>query len=771
VLQLLLFASAAGFLSIYDQHFGPANQKNTATAYAVTLASYLAKHETVEESSLRTLFDEMPPSTNVVEAIRITGFSSDWQFWYKGIPVISEHSYERHDSRESIVQPVFQQRGDLSAGSAAKLEIYLAPYAFSQTLINSLLAVYCGLNILFLLLINHRLKSESTALLKQARQMLTPESASIKKNSTASLGNMQLLFELQNALEQYLEFVETIQVQAEQNKQNGSSDALSQQQTINQQELQLARKSAVQANRLKNTVIANTSHELLTPLNSIAGFSELLLKQPATSKQNSRYLKLIHDNALYLSSLVNDLVLFADNLNSKVLLQYKTVRIDQLLTSIADTLKDEASKKGLDFLLDTSKVTKVSVNTDPIRLRQIVTNLTVNAIRYTDQGSINISADLDNQRLTIVVSDTGKGIPKDQQQRLFTAFASGKHAVSDSAPGLGLGLGLAIVRNLCSRMGAKIKLQSEINKGTSFTITFPARDTATTLKPESQEAVTLKNLNDDDNLTDKTKILVVDDNAANTLLLKSLLTHVGPTGMRIDTALDGEQALSLVSHTVYDWLFLDVRMSPMDGITLLKKIRLEPAYQSAISTAIACTAHTSDDAYRQLIAAGFDPVVHKPLSTERLTQLLNKNYKSQGVNNGADLAGDESTITASTFFEPALAIKKANGNVDIARQIFEQFVEEVKQCIKYRTLQESNVSRLIDNIHYLNGAAAVACVPVLRAQFETVENQLKMRPDYDNQTQQSIEFLEKHLQDFLLWCEQQPMDTFFNGASDTKLAT
>lgn len=744
------------------------NQQNAANAYAVALTSRLAKMQHVDEHRMRILLDELPANSQLIESIRITGLSQPWHFWRAGVLIIADRKAGPYSNRISIVQPVLTDGGVPKSNTASELEIRLAQASISTLMHYSLLVGLSVLNILFLLLINYRLKNESHRLLNVLQSTQTSANADGNKvTDTTSNNRMQLLPTLQDELNQQLIEAKSTHFNAPQIIQNiGNNKEVTQQQKIEQQELQLARKSAIHSSRLKNTIIANTSHELLTPLNSIAGFTELLLQQAIAPQQEKHYLKLIHDNALYVSSLVNDLVLFADNLNSKILLQYKTVQIEQLMASIGHTLADEANKKGLKFIVDTSTVRGKQVSTDPTRLRQIVNNLGINAIRYTEQGSISLKALLENQQLIITVSDTGKGIPADQQKRIFNAFASGNQTVSDNSPGLGLGLGLSIVRNLCSRMGAQIKLQSELGSGTSVSIIFPARDTEQVLKTCSQDSAKFIS---DNTITAQTKILVVDDNRANTLLLKNLLRHISPAETTIDTASNGEQALQLVDKTLYNWLFLDLRMHPMNGTTLLHKIRRRRNYLSAKSTAIACTAHTSDEEYQQLIAAGFDLVIHKPLSLDVLNRLFQPNNTT--TCNVAAPIPDNAPHTDNEFFDPFIAVNKANGNIDIAREIFEQFVEETKLCINNKQLHNTEVSALIDSIHYLNGAAAIAAVPILKAHFEEIEAALKISAALTSDIKQQIEALEKLLFAFVSWCEQQSMEDLFSAASDTKPVT
>jgi len=283
-------------------------------------------------------------------------------------------------------------------------------------------------------------------------------------------------------------------------------------------ELFLAKKSALEASRVKSTIIANTSHELLTPLNSIVGFSKILLDKKINAEQQDNFLKRINDNALHLSALVNDLLDFSIRSNRMLTLNYQATDIHALLMSITNTMAYEAQSKDLVFIADFDDIYGYEINTDPLRLRQLISNLAINAIRYTNSGHVKISAHFETEvtqsnsnkknqehkkTLLLSIEDTGIGIAKDQQKNIFSSFVSATTtsstnniAKTDHNPGLGLGLGLSIVSTILQRMGATIGIESKLGSGSRFDIKLPIKqyeviNTDTDIKPVSIQHIIL----------------------------------------------------------------------------------------------------------------------------------------------------------------------------------------------------------------------------------------------------------------------------------------
>lgn len=667
-------------------------------------------------------------------------------------------------------------------------------------------------------------------------------------------------------------------------------------------ELFLAKKSALEASRVKSNIIANTSHELLTPLNSIVGFSNILLNKKIDTEQQDNFLQRINDNALHLAALVNDLLDFSIRSNRMLPLNYQSTDIHALLLSITNTMAYEAQAKGLEFIANFDDLYGYKIHTDPLRLRQLISNLAINAIRYTNNGHIkitahfdsNISHDNDNKNtLILCIEDTGIGIAKDQQEYIFSSFVSSTTNIKNSNnPGLGLGLGLSIVSTILQRMGAGINLKSELGQGSRFDIQVPIKqfeaaktkidtDTLehifitgdypaalemleqrlqkyakriTCRKSEKSDIQALNNanfiifnackktidqlnahaLNSEENkyidqiinlkkplfitapiglsihnkaildnqniriingpfaiqlllnsntkntsisattfkkpalnnhLLQRTKTLVVDDNIPNIELLSLLLANDECDECDVDSATNGQDALALIDKQRYDWLFIDIRMQPMDGIELVKAIRQRKNYKTV--PIIACTAHTSDEEFRTLIDSGFDKVTYKPVMEQQISMLKASLFKQANCKE-TSLENKAATKSTDAVFDIQQAVEKTAGNAKTARRIFELFLNELQQALEIKeTLICDRKDVIIDYIHQLHGAAAMTGATALKKQLNQCETLLKktLSPttSAEKAIREELEAVYDQIELVLKWHKNNNMDSVFKA--------
>ncbi|MBR9805322.1 HAMP domain-containing histidine kinase, partial [bacterium] len=244
--------------------------------------------------------------------------------------------------------------------------------------------------------------------------------------------------------------------------------------TIERNELRLAQQTAVQSSQLKSKLIADTSHELLTPLNSIVGFSQLLSQSNDTlSEDNADYVQRIHHNAQHLTAIVNDMLDLSRLESGRLQLNYTSTDIYSLLFSVVYSITLDAEYKKLHVVTDLENLYGVSLSTDALRLRQIVTNLLSNAIRYTSTGFVRLSANIETNRntqwLRVDVTDSGPGISPAQRERIFNRF-NGDSA--DTVP-MSTGLGLSIANDLVNAFGGKLSLSQPAEGGSEFTVILP----------------------------------------------------------------------------------------------------------------------------------------------------------------------------------------------------------------------------------------------------------------------------------------------------------
>lgn len=311
-----------------------------------------------------------------------------------------------------------------------------------------------------------------------------------------------------------------------------------------------------QAYRTKGEFLANMSHELRTPLNAIIGFSRLMKRKlgetlPARQAKN---LEMIEQSGEQLLSLVNDLLDFEKIEAGKLDVRREDVELASLLDALSDTLTPMAAEKGLKLVFQREALPEV-IPSDKERLRQVLTNLVTNGIKYSDTGTVTLTARGQDDWVVFTVTDQGIGMSADQMEKIFDPF----HQVdaSQTRERGGVGLGLAIVARLVRLLRGRISVESEVGSGSTFTVTFPAGDGTAHLVPKGSGA----------------EILVIDDNLD---YLESIYAELTAAGFRVLSASSGQQALDILAGTQPSAILLDIVMPEMDGWEVLRRLRSQP---------------------------------------------------------------------------------------------------------------------------------------------------------------------------------------------------
>lgn len=369
----------------------------------------------------------------------------------------------------------------------------------------------------------------------------------------------------------------------------------------------LAQKTrAEQSERSTKDFVAMINHELRTPLNGLLGNTELMIETRLSDYQEKLLKNMVQSGEL-LKVIINDL-LDISKINAGMLeLNEVAFSTQELTIAIQNTFAAQAAEKGLAFDFEIDPKTPENLSGDPDRIKQIFVNLIGNAIKFTDKGKISIKVDWHEASFRFVISDTGCGIPKEHLANLFDPFTQ----VNNRSNRLyeGTGLGLTICKLLVNEMLGQIALESQPDKGSSFTVTLPLA--VTQAKQISQPAEF--NYTDFDSLT----VLVVEDSHINQTLIKMMLAKFNIPPFVVD---NGQEAIDFLSDTEVDIVFMDCRMPVVDGFQATRELRK----QNYTNPIIALTAGTTSTEIEQCKQCGMDDIVCKPYKIADLKAILMK---------------------------------------------------------------------------------------------------------------------------------------------------
>ncbi|MDD5228215.1 MAG: ATP-binding protein [Methylococcales bacterium] len=368
----------------------------------------------------------------------------------------------------------------------------------------------------------------------------------------------------------------------------------------------IAQRQAESANKAKSVFLATMSHELRTPLNAILGFSNLMRNDPNITPPQRENLDIINRSGEHLLTLINDVLDMSKIEAGRVVLENKPFDISILVHNITDMFEVRANEKGLQLLLDQSSQLPHFVISDPDKLRQIITNLVGNAIKYTFEGGVVLRLNVQTKGvilyLIIEVEDSGIGISKEDQQHVFEPFVQ----VGNATIQKGTGLGLAIVREYVTLMGGNITVESEFHKGSIFRATIPVQSTEMVPEILLQDSTEREVMGLEAGQGDY-RILIVEDQLENQLLLQKLLKDAG---FIVAIAENGEDGVKRFQSFHPHFIWMDRRMPVMDGLEATQRIRALPGGNEVKIAAV--TASAFSDQRDEMLAAGMDDFVRKP---------------------------------------------------------------------------------------------------------------------------------------------------------------
>lgn len=398
--------------------------------------------------------------------------------------------------------------------------------------------------------------------------------------------------------------------------------------------LAAATTEAQAASDAKSMFLANMSHELRTPLNGVIGVVDLLAKTPLSSHQQE-LAYIIKSSSVQLDQLIGDVLDLAKIESGELFLAQSELLVSDVLKSVTDVSELRAKEKGLTIATSLAADAVSPVLGDPVRLRQVLTNLVSNAVKFTEAGSVSISVSRVEDDFRFEVRDTGIGFNETHRQAIFGRFQQADGTITRRYGGSGLGL--AIARDLVIAMGGDIECTSTEGAGSAFWFTVPLLPAP--ISPAKVDEVTA-------DLPAAGRVLVVDDNATNRRVAELLLHAIG---MEVVCVEDGNEAVEAFMSAAFDAILMDMMMPVMDGITATMAIRdIESRNDLARTAIIMLTANILPQHIAASLDAGADLHLPKPLSAaslfEALSQVLRLRAHSQNSTVAARAMADRNTV-------------------------------------------------------------------------------------------------------------------------------
>lgn len=395
---------------------------------------------------------------------------------------------------------------------------------------------------------------------------------------------------------------------------------------------------AEESEKFKQRFLANMSHEIRTPMNAVLGMTNLVLETHLSKKQK-KYLEAINKSSENLLVIINDILDLSKLEAGKMELERIPFNIEDSIVQIKDTLRFYAEEKGLQLVTIINDDVPKFLMGDPSRLNQILINLTGNAIKFTEEGTVKIIVEKDKENkgsIKFRIIDSGIGIPKEKLSLLFQSFQQVDSSTSRKYGGTGLGL--TISKTLVELQGGKISMKSEYGKGSEFYFFIPYE-----LATEESFKVL-----EDSKMTDKAsldgiKILVAEDYEYNQIVLRDTLEYL-INNVKIDIAENGKEAIDMLDENDYDLILMDIHMPEMNGIDACKFIRNKMDDTKKYIPIIAMTANVLSNDIVATKEAGMNEFVPKPFKREELLQVLSQfYYNPEGKQKEKSLKGEKDT--------------------------------------------------------------------------------------------------------------------------------
>ncbi|GGK79860.1 PAS domain S-box protein [Rufibacter glacialis] len=495
-----------------------------------------------------------------------------------------------------------------------------------------------------------------------------------------------------------------------------------------QRELIRAKELAENSLQVKNQFLANMSHELRTPMNGIIGMIDVL-HHTANNAEQMDYIETLRKSSDALLDILNDILDLSKIQAGKLQLHETGIDLFYALERTHALFSNRAIQKDLTFTYDISEDTPRYIVTDETRLLQVLSNLTSNAIKFTNEGTVSVEVSRvggegDEHKLLFRVNDSGIGISEEDIQLLFTNFTQLDNSSSKSFGGTGLGL--AISKQLSELLGGEIGVESVLGQGSTFWFTIVCHE-AENIKQIHEQLQSSKELDAIGQFSPEPVLLLVDDNQINQKVALKLLERMGCTA---DLASNGFEAIEKATQKRYDLIFMDIQMPEMDGVTATQE--LKKLLATNCPPIIAMTAYSMKDDAEKFMSEGLDDYVSKPVKISDLHERILKWY-GNGV--PADTPLEETTPLPlqnqeKTEFSMNLHVLeqlKDLGGDEFALQLYIEFEEETSELLDEarREVAAQHYEGILSTLHQIKGTASTLGLDSVSTLAQTLEHDIK----------------------------------------------
>ena len=493
------------------------------------------------------------------------------------------------------------------------------------------------------------------------------------------------------------------------------------------EEAERAKEIAQEANRAKSDFLANMSHEIRTPINAVLGMDEMILRE-STDSQILEYALDIKQAGSMLLSLINDILDFSKIESGKMDIIPVDYDLGVLLSHTIDMVRSRAEEKKLQLEFKIESNTPVHLYGDEIRIRQIITNILTNAVKYTSEGKVILTVSgkkvsAGTVQLYVSVKDTGIGIKEEDIGRLFDSFQRVDESKNRNIEGTGLGL--SITMRLLNLMGSRLEVESTYGEGSDFYFYLEQKQQDDEVIGEDIQKY-LENRRDKMSISGEqfyapdAKILVVDDNEMNLKVFLGLLKN---HGMQIDTAMSGKECLARIEKNAYHLIFMDHLMPEMDGVETLKLIRELKTNRSKDAIIIILTANAVSGTREMFLEEGFDDYLSKPIDVVKLEKMIQKYLPpelllSSGLEKKEETPVESDTHVKNTQSENDLMDWKKGmafcmGDEEFYKEMLQIFLDSNADMELRRYYEESDFENYRIKIHSMKtNLASIGAVTV-----------------------------------------------------------